>query len=73
MIKTENITINKRELVKTYSDSGYMIKQTDTGNIYSEAIDPINHIHVYEETAELIPEKEFIAEEALNIITGGIV
>lgn len=73
MIKTENITINKRELVKTYSDLGYMIKQTDTGNIYSEAIDPINHTHVYEETSELVPEKELTAEEALNIITGGAV
>lgn len=68
MIKTENIG---ETLVKTYSDSNLMIKQIETGNIYSEAIDVIPCKYNYEETDVSIPDEELTAEEALNIIVGG--
>lgn len=55
MVVRENITINGREFVKNYSDSGYMIERD--GVRYSEAIDPIEFAEerIYTETDELIP------------------
>lgn len=41
-------------LYKTYSDSGLMIKQNESGNIYSEAVDVENAPFTYTETDELI-------------------
>lgn len=41
-------------LFKTYSDSGLMIKQNESGNIYSEAVDVENAPFTYSETDELI-------------------
>ena len=35
MIKVETVTINGRSFIRTYSDSGYMIKQDGTGAVYS--------------------------------------
>ena len=55
MIKTENITINGREFVKTYSDDGFVIERD--GARYSEAIDPAEFDRQYIETDEPI-EKE---------------
>ena len=40
MIVTENITINGKKLIRTYSDSGYLIRKAGTDEIYSEAYDP---------------------------------
>lgn len=37
-------------LVKTYSDSGFMIRKTGTDELYSEAIDPKDKNRTYEET-----------------------
>lgn len=37
-------------LVKTYSDSGFMIRKKGTDELYSEAIDPKNMNREYEET-----------------------
>lgn len=48
-------------LYRTYSDTGYYIKQNPTGVVYSEAIDVEDAPYTYEETDELIPienEKE---------------
>ena len=38
MIKTQDIEINGRKLVRTYSDTGYMI-ENQQGVRYSEAVD----------------------------------
>lgn len=54
MIKVETVTINGRTFIRTYSDSGYTIKQDSTGAIYSEAIDPADSGRTYTETEEEI-------------------
>lgn len=55
MIKTENITINGKVFIRTYSDSGrYVIRDNIS---YSEAIDPIEFNRVYIE-GELIADEE---------------
>ena len=53
MIVTENMTINGKAFVKTYSDSGYMVERE--GVRYSEAIDPAEFGRTYTETDEHIP------------------
>lgn len=45
-------------LYRTYSDEGFYIKQVETGNIYSEAIDVESAIFTYEETDEKIEVEE---------------
>ena len=69
MIKTQEIEINGRKLIRTYSDTGYMI-ENQQGVKYSEAVDPENSGRTYTETDEKIPEMEIDAQEALDIITG---
>ena len=60
----------------TYSDSGFMIERD--GVRYSEAVDPIDSGRVYTETEELIEaegseeEQDIPAEEALDILLGGV-
>ena len=49
---------NGIKLFKTYSDSGYKIRQVETGAIYDEAIDGEFSTSTYEETNELIEEVE---------------
>ena len=61
MIITENLTINNREFIKTYSDLGMMVERD--GVRYSEAIDPAEFGRKYIETDEPI-EKEELEEEA---------
>ena len=61
MIVTENMTINGKSFVKTYSDSGYMIERE--GARYSEAIDPAEFNRTYTETDERIPYDEATAED----------
>ena len=56
MIKTENLTIGRREFVKTYSDSGMVVERD--GVRYSEAIDPAEFGRVYIETDEPIEKEE---------------
>lgn len=41
-------------LYKTYSDSGLMIRQNESGNLYSEAVDVENALFTYSETDEKI-------------------
>ena len=50
MIVTENITINNKKFVKTYSDEGFLILQTSTGQIFSEAYDLVKYPQQYEDT-----------------------
>lgn len=52
MIKLENLTINNRAFVRTYSDSGFMVERD--GVRYSEAIDPAEFNRQYTETDEPI-------------------
>ncbi len=48
MIRTENITINGKDFIRTYSDNGYKVERD--GVQYDEAIDPIGFDRVYTET-----------------------
>lgn len=56
MIKTENMTINGKSFVKTFSDSGYMVERDNIR--YSEAIDPAEFNRQYTETDEPIEGDE---------------
>ena len=47
-------------LFKTYSDSGFYIKQNESGNLYSEAVDVENAPFTYSETDEKIETDEDI-------------
>ncbi|WP_195278961.1 hypothetical protein [Clostridium sp. J1101437_171009_A5] len=71
MIQTEIFENNGRKLMRTFSDTGHMIRQDGTGVVYSEAIDPAESGRTYTETDEKVPDRELTAEEALEIITGG--
>jgi len=68
MIKTETITINGRELTRTWSDAGYYVVRDNIS--YEEAIDPPELGRTYTE-GELIPDEDTTAEELLEIIVGG--
>ena len=77
MIKIETITINGRTLVRTYSDANRMIRQDSTGNIYSDAVDPVGSGRTYTETDIAIErtEEERMAQleedsKALKILLG---
>ena len=48
MVKQDNIYLNGRSYIYTYSDSNFMIKKIGTDEIYLEAYDVINF--EYEET-----------------------
>ena len=56
----------------TYSDSGYMIERD--GELYSEAVDPLNSGRLYTETDKLIETDELSETEekaiAYDILTG---
>lgn len=58
-------------LVRHYSDIGKMLVQSETGALYTEAIDAIPCRYSYEESAVDVEDRELDAEEALAIITGG--
>lgn len=58
MIKQETLTINNKVFIKTYSDSGYYIKQVETGIEYSEAIDVVPIKYTYVEIDKLIENQE---------------
>ena len=63
-------------LYRTYSDSRLMIRQVETGNVYTEAIDVENAAYTYEETGMSIDADELTdmrlsaVERSINIITG---
>lgn len=77
MIKTENIYVSGLALARTYSDANLMIRQDSTGNIYSEAVDPVGSGRTYTETDTPIEqtEEERMAQleedsKALKILLG---
>lgn len=61
LYKTREDGVN---LYKSYSDENYYIKQTQTGNIYEEAIDIENSLYSYQETdiqfSEEATEQDYI-------------
>ena len=70
MIKHETVEINGRNLVKSYSDSGFKIQQNETGIVYNSAIDVENAAFTYTETNTPTGENDIPNEEAYNIIMG---
>ena len=56
MIKTELITVDGRQLRRTWSDVGFMIERD--GAVYSEAVGPVEFDRVYTETDVLIEVME---------------
>ena len=50
MIVKDNVKINDFEFIHTYSDSQYIIKQVETGELYGEAYDLVELQKEYEET-----------------------
>ena len=75
MIITENVIIESRQFVKTYSDAGMYIRQEQTGAMYSEAIDIENSAFTYVETDIPIDSEELSEIEqkaaAWDLLTGG--
>lgn len=59
------------ELYRTCSDAGYMIRQNETGALYSDAVDVENSGYTYTETDIEIEDSDISAEEALDILMGG--
>ena len=57
-------------LYRTYSDAGTMIRQEQTGAVYSEAVDVENSGYTYVETDTPIESEDITDSEALNILLG---
>lgn len=73
MIVTEQLIINDRQFIKTYSDSGFYIERD--GAQYSEAIDPTEFGRTYTETdipIEPVEESDEIEQKAaaFDYLTG---
>ena len=63
MIKTERITVDGRELVRTYSDAGcYVVRE---GITYEEAIDPADTGRTYTEGGPIPKEIPTDADYAI--------
>ncbi len=70
-IVTEQIEINGKAFVKTYSDSGYLIHGGSPEGDYAEAIDPAELNRTYTETA--IPadgDGDLTPEEVMGALEG---
>lgn len=65
MIVTENLTINGKAFVKTYSDSGFMVERD--GVRYDEAIDPAELGRMYTESTE-VTQDEATETDYLNAL-----
>lgn len=63
------------DLVRHYSDKGFLVRQIETGDLYEDAVDLITTPITYEET-DILPEKddseELEAQELLDILLGGV-
>lgn len=69
MIVTQRI--ESLGLVRHFSNRGMMIKQIQTGEVFPEAVDPIDSKFTYKETNVSIPTEHLSAQEALDVIFGG--
>lgn len=65
MILTE--FLNDNTLVKHYSDKGVMLRQVETGILYSDPVDIYPCPYTYEETEELIEVEEDTTEELIEV------
>ena len=63
MIVQENITINNKQFVKTYSNAELYIKKKGTDEVYVEAIDLPTSNFEYVETEDKIEKLEEIDTE----------
>lgn len=70
MIKTENITIDEKVFVRTWSDKAVKIHGGMPEADYDEAVDPIESGRTYTETDIPIDVDDATAEEIVNILTG---
>lgn len=70
MIKTETVTINDKQFVRTYSDAGFLIHGGSPEGDYAEAIDPADSGRTYTET-DIPAEEDAEAQEILDILLGG--
>ena len=76
MIRTENLTINERAFVRTYSDEGkYVVRE---GISYEDAIDPAEFNRQYTEGDYIKPiahdipdDTELTEEETAEVLLGG--
>ena len=67
MIKTERIRINDRDIIRTYSDSGYKIRGGVPESDYDVAEDPAELGRTYTET-DIPIEDEGTSEEVLSML-----
>lgn len=70
-IVTENVEINGKTFIKTYSDSGYLIHGGSPEGDYAEAIDPAELNRTYTETT--IPadgDGDLTPEEVMGALEG---
>jgi hypothetical protein len=65
MIVTENLTINGKAFVMTYSDSGFKVERD--GVRYDEAIDPAELGRMYTESTE-VTQDEATETDYLNAL-----
>ena len=71
MLRTEILSRDDgANLIRTYSDRGFLIQQDQTGALYSEAVDIENSGYTYTETDQM-PDDTLTAEQALDILMGG--
>lgn len=70
MIIVEYIETENRE--HRYSDLNMKIRQIETGNLYEDAVDIIPCPYTYEETDIPVEGNELSAQDALDIIFGGL-
>ena len=66
MIKTEQTN----DRIRHYSDSGNIIRQVETGNLYEDAVDVVPCPYTYEETETPIPDYPIEAQQILDILMG---
>ena len=67
MIKTE--MMQDGTLIRHFSDTGKMLLQVETGDVYSEAVDVVPCRYTYEETGEAA-EQPVSGEEFLSMMEG---
>ena len=65
MIKTE--MTQDGTLIRHWSDTGKMLLQVETGNVYSEAVDVVPCRYTYEETGEAA-EQTISGDEFLSMM-----
>lgn len=64
MIRQENLQINGKEFIRTYSDDNrYVVRD---GVSYSEAVDPAEFNRVYTE-GDVMPDEEITEEDYVEI------